>query len=138
MAYSDNKLSFFTKVGILSLINFGFYSLVCLMIVKIPTVAREYYWIYNIESMFYINILMIIVLKCIISFVSTSLKKIGLILYGVDLFLSFRNILGLYFYFGNYLQNMYIYNGHYVILFCYILFGNSIAYIFSTLYRRKD
>ena len=33
---------------------------------------------------------------------------------------------------------MYIYNGHYVILFCYILFGNSIAYIFSTLYRRKD
>lgn len=83
--------------------NFGFYSLVCLMIVKLPTIAREYYWIYNIESMFYINIMMIIVMKCFISFISTSLKKIGLILYGVDLFLSFRNILGLYFYFGNYL-----------------------------------
>ena len=73
------------------------------MIVKIPTVAREYYWIYNIESMFFINLLMIIVLKCIISFVSTTLKKIGIILYAVDLFLTFRNILGLYFYFGNYL-----------------------------------
>lgn len=53
--------------------------------------------------MFYINIMMQIILKCIISFISTNLKKIGYVLYIVDIFLSFRNILGLYFYFGNYL-----------------------------------
>lgn len=35
---------------------------------------------------------------------------------------------------ANYLKNQYIYDGHYVILFCYIAFANSFTYIFSTLY----
>lgn len=33
---------------------------------------------------------------------------------------------------------MYIHNGHYVLLFCYIGFFNSFAYIFSTLFYRKN
>ena len=84
--------------------------------------------------MFWVNLLINFVLKSILAFIGNNLKGYELPLYLLDNYFSLKIILGFYFYFGNYLQNMYIYNSHYVILFCYILFANSFSYVISTLY----
>lgn len=87
--------------------------------------------------MFWVNLLIDIVLKCLMAFISYNLKSLAFILFLVDNQFSLKIILGFYFYLNNYLQNMYIYDGHYVILFCYLNFFSIFGYIFSTLYYDK-
>lgn len=97
--------------------------------------ARDAYWLYRLRQMFWVNLLIVIVLKCIAGFVQNQFYYLGHIIYLIELAFAQKMVYGFYFFFNEYLQSMYIFNGHYVILFIFIALANSFGYIFSTLFQ---
>lgn len=84
--------------------------------------------------MFWIYVLVVVVMRCIAAFMQNKAWFLVYGIYIIDLALAYKIVLGLYFYYNDYLQTMYIHDGYYVILFIYLAFYNSFTYILSTLY----
>ncbi len=120
------------------MVYFGVCSLVSLFLIYDMNLARQYFWLYRLEIMIWIYIMLSILIKLIYSFAGNLMIKLGLIFYVIDLYFAFLCILGLFFYFNLYLQTMYIHDGHYVIMFTFTMFFNSIAYMLSTLREKRD
>ena len=95
---------------------------------------RHYYWLYKLDTLFYVYLLTLILLKLIGAFAGHALRSLHLGLFICDLALSYFVIIGIYFYLNNYLKDQYIYSGHYVYLFVDTMSINSVFYLISTLF----
>lgn len=137
LLYKKNKNIFLTKIGVIASAYFLICSLTCFFLIFDMQSAREYYWLYRLRKMTWVYILLSVMLKLTFAFAGHLLTKFGLIFFFVDIYFSFQNVLGLYFYFNVYLQTMYIHDGHYVICLIFILFANSLAFVLSTLRNDK-
>ena len=133
LLFKKNKNIFLTKIGVIAAAYFLICSLICFLLIFDMETAREYYWLYRLRKMTWVYVLLSVMLKLTFAFAGHLLGKFGLVFFFMDIYFSFQNILGLYFYFNVYLQTMYIHDGHYVIVSVFILFANSVAFIVSTL-----
>ena len=99
---------------------------------------RRYYWLYRLNIMFYVYMLVLIIIKISLSFAGHALRKILLPIFILDLIVSYFVIIGLYFELNYYIQTMYIFNGHYLLMLVYSIAANSLCFTASTIFKHQD
>lgn len=94
---------------------------------------RKLYWIYKLNSLFWVYFLIFIVFKITVSLIGDYMRNMQTKLFIIDLFMTYFVQIGLFFELNAYLETMYIWNGHYMVIFVYCMFVNSIAFLVSTM-----
>jgi len=100
--------------------------------------VRDYYFLYKLDNLFWIYILLLIVLKVVFAFAGQMLKKIEWAYFCTDLLLTYVCVIGAFFQLSNYLNTQYIYHGHYLFIFIFTLWVNAFAFLVSTIYKNRD
>ncbi len=108
------------------------------MLLAYESAFRQYYWLYKLDVLLYVYILFLIMLKVSFAYGGYFLRSLAIPFFCLDLILTYFVIIGLYFETNNYLKTMYIYHGHYLFMLIFAAFANSIAFVFSTLYRNSE
>lgn len=115
----------------------GFCFIIQYSIIDNMNLYRKLYWLYKLNSLFWIYFLIFIVFKITVSLIGDILRPVQLVLFVLDLFITYFVEIGLFFVLNKYLETMYIWDGHYMIIFVYCMFFNSIAFVISTLTQSK-
>lgn len=97
---------------------------------------RRYYWLYWLNILFYVYLMILVIIKISFSFAGHVLKPLGIVFFFLDLFVSYFVMVGFYFVLDRYLKNMYIYNGHYLIIFVYTIAANSLVFTAGTIFKK--
>lgn len=138
LKHSSKRHYFLSKMGIVSFIYWGFLFLVLFLMNIYMNDFRRYYWLYRLNLLFYVYLMIFIILKISFSFTGHILRGLQNFFFFLDLFVSYFVIVGLFFTLNMYIQNMYTYNGHYLYLLVYAIFFNTLAFIASTIMKRNN
>lgn len=120
----------------ISFIYWGFLSFVLITMKNNMNDFRRYYWLYRLNLLFYVYLMILVIIKISFSFAGHVIKPLGMVFYILDLLVSYFVIIGLYFVLNRYIQTMYIYNGHYLVMFVHITTANSLTYTASTIFKK--
>ena len=130
---TKHKNLFLAKMGLIFVLHFLIWILVILFIIFKNHMARDYYMLYRLLYSTWLYLFYAVIIRLIFAFAGHTVRKFSRFFYLFDLYVTFVLILGLFFYFNDFLQTQYIWQGHYIIMIGFIMFVNMIVYTLSTL-----
>ena len=135
LKYTGSKNLYLTKVGLV----FCVYYLVCCisltMIYMNPEGFRQKYFKYRVFNKTWTFLYIIIAIKVFMSFLGRFVRGLSTIFFLIDCYLINTFALSLYFYLEGYLQTQYTSNGFWVLAFAYALFGSSVGFVLSAMFK---
>lgn len=131
---NDEKSLFLTKVGLVFVIYSTIWVLTALYIINYPDESYSSYLHKRLHLTLFIFLAISCVIKMVFSFFGYFLRSFAKFVFVIDLFLSYFIILGLYYYLNDDLKTSFIAAGHYVLVSCFLIFSNSIAFFISSLF----
>lgn len=134
---TKHKNLFLAKVGLVFMVHYTMWVLVSLFVTFHDATARHYYWLYRLNVSTWVFLLYALSIRFIFTFASHYVKNMSKFFMLFDFYVTFQLSLGLYYYFTLFLKTQYIYHGHYVIMFSYVMFFNSLAFTLSCLIKDK-
>lgn len=134
---SRHKNLFLAKVGLTFMIHFLAWVLITLLITNYNHLARDYFMLYRLLYSTWLYFFYAVVIRLIFAFAGTSVRNISKLFFIFDFYVTMVLILGLYYYYNNFLMTQYIWQGHYIYMLAYIMFFNMLAFTLSALITDK-
>ena len=135
---SKSQGMFLTKTAGLFVVYTTFFIAVNLFIIFDMIRAKVMYRSMKMETMTWVYLGLVIVIKLLASCANKVLKKVQTLLFFIDCILSSFVFFGIFWFSETVNANAYEYNGHYVIIFGFCMSALSFGFMFSTLIRLKD
>ena len=117
---TKHKNLFLAKVGLCFILHFTVWVLTAIFITNYNHFARDLYMLFRLEFTFWFFALYFITIRLVFGFASDNIGKLTKFFLVLDLFITFVFVLGLFFYFNEFLLTQYIWQGHYIIMTAYI------------------
>lgn len=134
---TKHKNLFLAKVGMVFTVHYTMWVFVSLLVTFRDDIGRRQYWLYRLNISTWVFFIYALGIRFIFAFAGHYVKRLSKFFMLFDFYVTFQLALGLYYYFTYILKTQYIYHGHYVIMFSYVMFFNSIAFTLSCLIKDK-
>lgn len=100
---SDRREIFLSKLGLVSVVYWGFLASVLITMELNMNEFRKYYWLYRLNILLYVYLLILIIIKFCFAFAGHVLRKTAIVFFALDIVFSYFVVIGLYFSLNNYL-----------------------------------
>lgn len=133
----ENRLAFVSKLSLVFVLYFSICTFFVYMIDTYKEQARELYLHARLEASLLFYIILMLSLKMMFSIFGFAVKKLALVVYLIDIYLSYQVILGIYFKLGRD-KIYYSDDSHFVVVNIWVFFMSSIAFFLSSFKQTRD
>lgn len=134
---TDSPNLFLAKVGLIFITFWLLLMLVCIIAALEPDFVREIYFRWGLMSYTWIYAIVPVLFLFTFAVFGQYIRSFAIVGFIATTFASMIIVLSIYIYFDGYLKTQYVGHGYYVFLMITSLFGGSIGFILSALFRDR-